>query len=172
MSMHTEAWNFLISRSREINPKSIIDIGGRNINGSPRDLWPNAAYTALDHIKGDGVDIVADATTWVPDRQWDMGLCTEVFEHISPADYRLVLGVLGRAIKHRGVLLITCATDPREPHSAWGTPGMPQDEFYGNVDPYDLRAALQENSWEFIDLIIDRYHGDLYVEAINHNQNG
>lgn len=172
MSMHTEAWNFLISRSREINPKSIIDIGGRNINGSPRDLWPNAAYTALDHIKGDGVDIVADATTWVPDRQWDMGLCTEVFEHISPADYRLVLGVLGRAIKYRGVLLITCATDPREPHSACGTPGMPQDEFYGNVDPYDLRAALQENSWEFIDLIIDRYHGDLYVEAINRNQNG
>jgi len=172
MTMHTEAWDFLTLKSKELHPTSILDIGGRNINGSPRDLWPDAPYTALDHIGGEGVDIVADATTWNPDRLWDMGLCTEMFEHISPVDYRKVLQVLGKAIKYQGVLLITCATDPRYPHSAYGTPGMPEDEFYGNVDPLDLALALTETNWECRDLIIDRNHGDLYAEAVNLSQNG
>jgi len=57
--MHAEAWTFLVNKSLEISPKSIIDIGGRNINGTPRDLWPKSKYVTLDHIGGKGVDIVA-----------------------------------------------------------------------------------------------------------------
>lgn len=170
--MHNEAWEFLENKSKELTPVSIIDIGGRNINGSARDLWPDAEYTALDRVKGDGVDIVADATTWKPTRFWEMGLCTEVFEHVSPSDYRKMLTVIASAINPGGTLLITCATHPREPHAADGTPGMPKSEFYRNVDPMDLAIALTETGWMCKDLIIDRDHGDIYVEAVRTGQTG
>ena len=169
MSMHAEAWSFLVNKSLEVSPKSIIDIGGRNINGTPRDLWPKSEYMALDHIGGDGVDIVADATNWEPARKWDMGLCTEVFEHVTPEDYRKMLNTLGKAVNTGGTLLVTCATEPRHPHAAIGTPGMPVDEFYGNVDVEDLCQALVETNWQCMDVIVDRSHGDIYIEAVNAN---
>lgn len=169
MLMHAEAWTFLVNKSLEIAPLSIIDIGGRNINGTPRDLWPNSKYVALDYIGGDGVDIVADATNWEPTDKWDMGICTEVFEHVTPEDYRKVLITLGKAVIPGGALLITCATDPREPHAAIGTPGMPTDEFYGNVDVEDLCQALAETNWKCMDVIVDRDHGDIYIDAVNSN---
>lgn len=170
--MHAEAWNFLTLKSKELHPKSIIDIGGRNINGSSRDLWPEAEYTALDHIGGAGVDIVADATSWVPERTWEMGVCTEVFEHVSPEDYRKMLRTCALAVTRGGTLLVTCATDPRPPHAADGTPGQPSAEFYGNVSPTDLLAALKETGWEYRDLTVDREHGDIYVEAVNKGLTG
>jgi hypothetical protein len=86
---------------------SVLDIGGRDVNGSPRHLFSEQVtdYTVLDIRPGDGVDIVADAATWDPDGQaWDVIICAETFEVLveagwadvvvdvqpSPADVRAV----------------------------------------------------------------------------------
>lgn len=168
VQMHAEAWSFLQSQVSNVFPTSIIDVGGQNVNGTPRDLWPNAEYTALDYVAGVGVDIVADATKWIPDRKWSMGLCTEMFEHVPPTHYRPILERLGKAVVSGGPLLLTCATDPRPMHAAWGGEMQP-NEFYQNVEPIELLNAFNDTGWKVIDFIVNPNPGDIYVRATNLN---
>src|SRR5689334_17960490 len=78
--MHPAAYDW-VARWRTNEPVAVLDIGGRHINGSCRDLFPNADYTSLDLYEGPGVDVVADAVTWEPDRRYDIVISTEMFEH-------------------------------------------------------------------------------------------
>jgi hypothetical protein len=79
--MHDEAMAYVEQR-RTDEALAVLDVGGRWINGGVRELFPNAdPYVSLDIVDGPGVDIVADAATWVPDRAYDLVVCTEVFEH-------------------------------------------------------------------------------------------
>jgi cyclopropane fatty-acyl-phospholipid synthase-like methyltransferase len=123
-------------------PVSILDIGGRNINGTPRPLFPNATvYTVLDIAPGEGVEIVADAAEWSPDRRYDVVVCCEVFEHtdVWPA----ILRTAYKALDDGGVLIATMAGPGRAPHSAVdGGPHLYDGEHYGNVEPADLETAL------------------------------
>lgn len=121
---------------------SVLDIGGRNINGTPRPLFPNAtAYTVLDIAPGDGVEIVADAATWEPDCRYDVVVCCEVFEHTDV--WPEILRNAHRALVRGGKLIATMAGPGRATHSAVdGGPDLYDGEFYGNVEPADLRAAL------------------------------
>ena len=59
-------------------PGKGLDIGGRDLNGHARDLWPNVQWSVLDSLPGEGVQIVSDACTWVPDDAYHLVLCTEV----------------------------------------------------------------------------------------------
>lgn len=163
--MHPQAWDFLVSQKPFVNPKSIIDVGGRNANGTPRDIWSQAEYTAVDILEADDVDIVADAATWVPERTWTMGLCTEVFEHIRPEAYEPFLRTLYAAVDPGGRLLLTCATHPRPRHAAAGTWEMDPDEFYQNVDPEQLRRAFDNTGWRIEEFIVNPNPGDIYVRA-------
>src|SRR5690349_11025084 len=59
----------------------VLDIGGQMVNGSVHDLLPkDAVITTLDL---ENADIIADATTWEPDQQYDVVMATEVFEHVE-----------------------------------------------------------------------------------------
>lgn len=167
--MHHEAWTFLVSQVPKVSPVSIIDVGGRNVNGTPRDLWPSCEYTALDYIQGVGVDIVADATKWVPERKWSMGVCTEMFEHVPPAHYRPILERLGKAVDTNGTLLLTCATDPRPKHAAGGEWEMDPNEFYQNVDPLELLKAFKDTGWKLVEFIVNPHPGDIYARVTNLN---
>lgn len=165
--MHPQAWSFLtkqVAKVRQVN--SIVDIGGRNNNGTPRDLFPKAEYTVVDAVDGDDVDIVSKAEEWVPDRKWDMAVCTEMFEHLHPDHYETILKNMCDAVDANGILLFTAATDPRPAHGAWGSPGLEPDEFYGNVDVEFLKQAMQAAGWFIDELEIDRNVGDVYVRAI------
>jgi hypothetical protein len=76
------AW---IAKYATSEPVTVLDIGGRDVNGSPQQLFPAAAvYTVLDIRPGDDVDIVANAATWDPDgQQWDLIIAAETFEHTA-----------------------------------------------------------------------------------------
>lgn len=165
--MHPQAWNFLLSQQEFMSPESIIDIGGRNNNGTPRDIWNQSEYTALDILEAPDVDIVADASKWKPTRQWSMGLCTEVFEHVRPETHEPILANLRQAVRPGGRMLLTCATDPRPRHAAAGGAYMDPNEFYANVIPEDLLLALNRAGWIVEVFMVNPDPGDIYVRAIN-----
>jgi len=150
--MHTEAYNWVRDHATA-DPVSVLDIGGRNINGSVRDLFPDAApYVALDIRPGDGVDVVADAATWTPDREYDAVVCTEVFEHTDA--WPLICKTAFGALRPGGRLILTMAGPGRPPHSAVdGGWTLHDGEHYGNVSPTELQTVLE--GCGFADVVVD-----------------
>lgn len=116
----------------------IIDLGGRDINGTVHGLFTHRP-TVVDINPGRGVDIVADAADWNPDREYAVALCTEVFEH-TPR-WRDIIATAHKALVPGGVFLMTCATANRPAHGAASDRPM-LGEFYANVDELELAAEL------------------------------
>jgi SAM-dependent methyltransferase len=142
---------------------AVLDLGGRNINGSLRDLFATRDWTAVDAVDAEGVDIVADARTWTPDRAYDVVLCTEVFEHVR--DWRRVLGTCARALTPGGTLIATCASDRRPRHGMSGGPWPEPGEHYANVPPAELAAHLAHLGFLRFAVEYQFPPGDLYCWA-------
>lgn len=138
-------------------PVTVLDIGGRDLNGSTRSLYPNSDYTVIDIRPGDGVDIVADASTWNPDREYDLVLCTEVFEHTP--DWPQICKTAFAACKPGGRFVITCAGPGRAPHSAISATGLQPGEYYGNLSRPELEQGLLAAG--FTDVRVERLRLDL-----------
>lgn len=139
--MHDAAYQW-IRQYATAAPVLVLDIGGRDINGSPRDLFPRAEWVVLDATPGDRVQIVADAATWEPDREYDMVVCAEVFEH-TPV-WRQICSTAFEALIPGGVLIVTAAGPGRQPHSAVdGGPALRPGEWYANVSTAALKDALK-----------------------------
>ncbi len=167
--MHPEAWNWLETQIRPhlAAAKRVLDIGGYDVNGSPRALFsPTTDYLVLDTRDGPNVDVVADAVTWTPSRElrnaFDVTLCTEVFEHVE--HWRGVLYNMWLTSKAAGTCLITCATEPRPPHSIVGIVPPPPGEWYGNVSPDALLPPVRFLFRRAEHVLHPR--GDLYVRAV------
>lgn len=162
--MHAEAMAW-VEKHCTSDPVSVLDIGGRNINGTPRPLFPNATrYTVLDIAPGEGVDIVADAATWFPDHNYDVVVCCEVFEHtdvwpaILETAYRALVGTMG-------MLILTMAGPGRAPHSAVdGGPVLYDGEHYRNIEAPVLEAALAAIGFHHI--VVDEQTAAHDVRAI------
>lgn len=161
--MHPEAFCWLAATAQRLElVGDAIEFGSRNINGSARDAIPSTSWWGIDLAAGDGVDLVADATVWVPDRTADFVVCAETFEH-TPAWAALVV-TAAQVLRPWGVFLVTCATEPRAPHCATGG-DLPAGEWYRNVAPDDLRAAFDPGVWEDPTIEIHHDRGDLYLAA-------
>lgn len=161
--MHTEAFAW-VQRHATTEPVKVLDIGGRNINGSVRDLFPNATvYTALDIRVGDGVDVVADAATWTPDREYDVVVSCEVFEHTG--SWPQICATAFKACAPGGVFIATMAGPGRPAHSAVdGGWELHPGEYYGNVDPGRLERELK--TCGFLDITVDQQFSPADVRAV------
>lgn len=82
-----------------------LEIGSRNINGSPRCFF-TGAYIGIDMIDGPDVDLVAvsDALPF-PDASFDTVVCTEMLEH-DPNPW-LTLPEIARVLRPGGVVILT-----------------------------------------------------------------
>jgi SAM-dependent methyltransferase len=122
----------------------VLDLGGKpDAYGSLRSLFDfsdRVQYVCVDMQPGDGVDAVGDAAIWRPTdaQRFDVVLCTEVFEH-APY-WRLIMANMAANVLPGGLVVATCAVDPREPHSCrdgWGGP-LQDGEFYENPPVGDM----------------------------------
>lgn len=135
--------------------ENVVEVGSRNMNGTARVLIDADDYLGVDRFDGPCVDLVADARD-IDYRNVDLVLCLEVLEH-DPAPFALAAHLAGW-LRPGGLLVLTCATDPRAPHGA----DMGPDEHYGNVDPDGIRDALAGFGW-FRAVEVDRTDGDLRI---------
>lgn len=154
--MHAEVLSWLAQfRTRE--DLAVLDIGGRDLNGSPRFLFPNARpYHVLDLRPGPNVDIVADAAKWdfrseetrdgIKRGPYDLVICTEVFEHTP--HWPDILATAYSILRPGGWLLFTCAGPGRPVHSGIeAVQGLIGDEWYQNVSAADLTGVLRDQGW-------------------------
>jgi SAM-dependent methyltransferase len=153
-------------------PFTILDIGGRDINGSPRGLFPEsvvAAYTVLDALPGEkpeDVDIIADAAEWNPDgRRWDLIICAEVLEHT--ASWRAICRTAYAACAPGGRLIVTTAAPGRPPHSAVdGAFRLLPGEHYANIRPAELERVLAEAGWSGVVVDVQPSPADVRAVAV------
>ncbi len=127
----------------------VLDIGGRFINGSPRDLFPGD-YTVVDLHPGPNVDHVADVCEWGSRNKFDVVLCLEVFEHTHR--WPAILGAAHRLARTGGRLIVTAAGPGREEHSAIDGGPLRDGEWYCNIEPLELHREL---SREWSDVTVD-----------------
>lgn len=139
--MHAEAFAFVSAVLAGLPaPENVVELGGLDFNGSVRGLFNGARYCSVDLVAGKSVDVVADAAEFTPSEPPDLVVCCEVLEHSPRAD-RIVQNAI-RMLVPGGVLLVTCATDPRAPHSAVDGNAVRPGEFYQNVPLEAFRAWL------------------------------
>jgi hypothetical protein len=149
-----------------------LDIGGQDVNGTARALVSNVDGWETVDLYDPTADFKEDAR-W-PSRgfkrhflspRYDVVLCTEVLEHVRW--WPLVVRTCFEACAPGGLILITAAAPPRGPHSAQGLDQKPDDEWYQNVNPDELRALVEEvfqPAW-----VTHAYRpapGDVYLAAI------
>ncbi len=161
--MHSEAYAWVAAHATD-EPVAVLDLGGRNINGSVRPLFPAATvYRVLDIADGPNVDVVADAATWTPDREYDVTVACELFEHT--AVWLDICLTAFKALRSGGQFIATMAGPGRPVHSgvdggAWLFPG----EHYGNVEPDRLRAELEAAG--FVGVVVDQQPSPADVRAV------
>lgn len=159
--MHDAAMRW-VERFATSDEVSVLDIGGRNINGSVKDLFPNASrYVSVDLYDGPGVDVACDITQWESDETFDVVVCCEVLEHSEK--WRKIVATALERCKDGGQLIVTCAGPGRPVHSGVdGGWSLKSGEYYGNVVPEELGKALNG----FTSVLIDVLGTDLRAVAI------
>jgi hypothetical protein len=166
--MHDAAYEW-IRRYATTKPVTVLDLGGRVINGSPRYLWPNATvYRTVDIAPGPGVDVVADAADWQPDQQYDVVLSAECFEHT--ARWREICATAFAACRPGGRLILTMAGPGRPEHSGIdGEWRLHPGEYYGNVDPAELWRVLSAAGFHRIFVDQQPFPADVRAAAVRPN---
>lgn len=145
--MHAEARRF-ISHFKTASPISVIEIGSRNVNGTIRDLFPNASWIGLDRSPGPCVDVVIDAEQYSPAERVDVVICCEVLEHAN--NWRAVIQRASSWLKPDGIFIMTCAGSGRKPHSAVDGGALRPDEYYRNLPFDEISAAMGAAGFESI----------------------
>jgi hypothetical protein len=162
--VHVQVFDWIEAQVADRRPEAVLEIGSLDINGSVRPMFPDVAlYHGIDLADGPGVDEVADAATWTPDRTYDVVVCAEVLEH-APS-WRQILATMWAATAPGGVLVMTCACSPRPAHSAVDGWDVRAGEHYANVEPDDVLRVVRGwdvPSWQ---VTANRGRGDLYLRV-------
>lgn len=161
--MHAEARAFAEEILLQYRPETVLEFGSLNINGGVRDILPDSDWFGIDIQSGPGVDKKADARIYRHPFRVAMVVCCEVLEH-APG----VRGIVSNAranLHIGGALLITCATNPRAPHSAVDGGALRTGEHYANIESEALALICEQSSLRVVGCRVDGLRGDLYMLA-------
>ena len=64
-------------------PCSVLDVGGRDINGQPHYLFEHSTFEIVDLVDAPGVTWVGDILDYGNTESFDVGLYLEVAEHTA-----------------------------------------------------------------------------------------
>ena len=137
--MHQEALEWVQNQLAVEAPKSVIEIGSRDINGTAR--MPGIEWFGIDLVPGTGVDKVVDACYFKPEALVDCVVCCEVLEHAP--DWAVMVLKACRWLKPGGCLLVTCAGPARAAHSAQDGGSLRPNEYYKNISIEMLTDLLE-----------------------------
>lgn len=114
---------------------AVLDIGSRDLNGTPRDLFEGWRYVGVDIEEGPGVDRVVpdESTRWAMDERFDAVLCCSVLEHVRRP--WLLARIAGEQLKPGGRLLFTAP-------QSWPTHHHPIDCY--RFEAEGMETMLQE----------------------------
>lgn len=170
--MHPSAMQFCENVSKSYGAQgSGLDVGGRNVNGSARQFWPDVNWTIIDKMETDIVDDVIQFDYSYTDGSFMLGsdnkfniiLCTEVLEHEDL--WRNIIHNAYRDLNHDGLLVLTCAGPNRPAHSAIDGAELRPNEYYSNLDSKELCITLVGAGFKRGQVIHDFGQHDLYVIA-------
>lgn len=141
---------------------NVLEFGSQDVNGEVRSFFPDAkSYLGIDICDGPGVDLVQDAADWQPDKAYACIITTETFEH-TPR-WREILERAVRALAPDGIMIVTCASGARRPHSATIANKRPAPgEYYANVQEAEFRQAVTAVGL-LAEVTTDIERGDLYA---------
>lgn len=165
--MHREAYRFVagVAGGREWKRKHVLEFGAFDVNSSEqglniRPLFDGCtSYTGVDIREGPGVDVVAKAEAYTPEKPVDVVVTTEMLEHHPKPE--AVIKQAHAILKPGGLLIITAAAPERAPHGNDG--GEVGKEHYQNIDPADLAAWLEV--WDDVRIEHNHRAGDVYAVA-------
>lgn len=160
--MHAAAHDY-VARFATDDEVDVIELGSRDINGTVRDLFPNATYVGVDNKAGRAVDVVDDATTYKPRKKADVVICCEVLEHVE--DWANIIDNAAANLCRKGGRFIVTAAGPRRaPHSAVDGGVLRPGEHYANIHPGDLADALEAAG--FVDVEVDEFKTDVRATGV------
>ena len=124
MFLHQSVLQFVEKNltTEEIKDKRVLEVGARNINGSPRPhimgLLP-LTYVGVDIVENPMVDILMDATNLIDFfglARFDIVVSTEMLEHAL--DWKSVIHNMKSVLVPGGLLLITARGPGTNKHDA------------------------------------------------------
>jgi len=167
--MHLEVFNWTNEaftnwrKNTLLDKYSVLEIGSLDINGSIRSIFSDSLYyLGIDMQEGPGVDLVANASSFIVEEPVDIVVCCEVFEHTG--EWPQIIEVTYKNLKKNGIFIGTAAGEGRKPHSAIDENPIRDWEYYSNVKAEDLRGCL-ENS-QFKNIVINNLNSDIRWTAI------
>ena len=161
--MHPEAFSYVADIVTEHGLKGdVLDLGGRDVNGTTECLFPNSRYIVVDIAEHPTVDIVADAGDLDLGEVFDVVVSTELLEH-TPRGADIVKAAY-RHLREGGMFVATMAGPGRPPHGAAGSPWPLDGEYYRNVSETALTGWLVGAGFE--EYSIDRLGTDLRCWAL------
>jgi hypothetical protein len=86
-----------------------------------------------------------------------------VLEHAEAAEE--IVANAFRVLRPEGVFLMTCAADPRAPHSAVDGGALRPWDYYRNISPDEVERWVAENGGTIATLEYAADRGDLYLCA-------
>lgn len=166
--MHPEQQEFCLAVKAQMpqyfRDVRVVDFGALDINGNNRYLFDDSEYVGVDIGPGKNVDVVCRAHEYQPEEPIDVVVSTEMLEHDE--FWRDSLLNAYTILRPKGLMLFTCASNPRAEHGTKQT--SPEDapyvaEYYRNLEPEDIQDVftLEEDFARYM-LMVRRNPGDLY----------
>lgn len=109
--MHASVLQWVAEKITQHNLRAsprVLDVGGRDVNGTCRTLFSGGLYLSSDAVAGPGVDLVGhavDLPSLLPGQTFDVVVSTEMLEH-DPAPW-LSMPAMGAMLRPGGLLLVT-----------------------------------------------------------------
>lgn len=147
--MHQAAFDYVARFATDRDMRG-VDIGGRDVNGTTRHLFPGTSWWVIDAQEGGPeVDEVADGAEFTPDWPVDIVLCTEVFEHTP--NWRDIVDNIHRILIPGGMTVLTMAGPGRAPHGVHADDPI-QPGYYRNVSADELKEALTDAGFHHVEV--------------------